>query len=85
MFKPTRLNNKHWICSCGTLNKDDESCGTCGNTFEQSQLRIDPEHIRQVENIEKSKRAVEKQARFVGNKNLALKIVFGVLILLSVF
>lgn len=85
LFKPTRLNNKHWICSCGTLNKDGESCGTCGCDIEQANNRVDPSYIAMVEQAEKQKRAVEKQAQTFKAVDKTFKIGVGFMLGLQAF
>lgn len=65
MFKPQVENLNYgtfWVCSCGTLNRAGEVCGTCGCDTEQANNRVDPSYIAMVEQAEKQKRAVEKQA-----------------------
>lgn len=83
LFKPQVENLSYgtfWICSCGTLNRAGEVCGTCGCNIEQANNRVDPSYIVMVEQAEKQKIAVEKQAQ-----TFKFKIAVGFMLGLQAF
>lgn len=88
LFKPLVENLSYgtfWVCSCGTLNRAGEVCGTCGCDIEQANNRVDPSYIAMVEQAEKQKRAVEKQAQTFKTLDKTFKIVVGFMLGLQAF
>lgn len=88
LFKPQVENlgyGTFWVCSCGTLNRAGEICGTCGCDIEQANNRVDPSYIAMVEQAEKQKRAVEKQAQTFKTVDKTFKIVVGFMLGLQAF